>query len=445
MTFLERAHAARQTITPQVFARSSWSAAQIAELQIRRLRELLACAAERSPFWTPRLRGLDAARCGLADLARIAPVSKAELMHRLDDVFTDRALTRARAEDAIAATSTATVPILDRYLAQATGGSSGLRGVFVSDLETLCEVMAGALRAMARTPVANVAMIAAPSPVHSTGLAVALRGPDSPGPTLTSIPVTLPFAEIVARLETMQPQQLLGYPTLLARLARERAAGRLSITPIGVASTSEMLTPELRAAIRAGFGVPIVDVFGTTEGLMGGGEPDGAVFAFNSDTCIVELVDERDEPVPAGTPSHHVLITNLANRVQPLIRYRIDDSFTRQPDAPDHGHLRATVEGRVGETLRWGPVEVHPIVIRALLLKHPEVIDYRVAQTPIGVDVEIVGSDAACADALERALAAELARAGLAGARASVRAVDSLARGADTGKLRRFVPLPPAP
>jgi hypothetical protein len=84
-------------------------------------------------------------------------------------------------------------------------------------------------------------------------------------------------------------------------------------------------------------------------------------------------------------------------------------------------------------------------VIRALLLKHPEVIDYRVAQTPIGVDVEIVGSDAACADALERALAAELARAGLAGARASVRAVDSLARGPDTGKLRRFVPLAPSP
>lgn len=66
-------------------------------------------------------------------------------------------------------------------------------------------------------------------------------------------------------------------------------------------------------------------------------------------TLIVELVDERNEPVPPGTPSAKVLLTNLYNRAQPLSRYELTDRFVAQPPAPDHGHLRAAVEGRSDE------------------------------------------------------------------------------------------------
>ncbi|MEI8324530.1 MAG: hypothetical protein WCH44_04060 [Betaproteobacteria bacterium] len=42
----------------------------------------------------------------------------------------------------------------------------------------------------------------------------------------------------------------------------------------------------------------------------------------------LEPVDERQQPVPAGQPSGPTLLTNLANTVQPLIRYDLGDPIT---------------------------------------------------------------------------------------------------------------------
>jgi len=108
-------------------------------------------------------------------------------------------------------------------------------------------------------------------------------------------------AEIVARLNTLQAQLVFGYPSMLARLAREQLAGRLRITPAAFTSTSETLVPEYRAAIAGAFGVPVVNTFAATEGLIGSSEPDGTVLKLASDGCIVELVDERNRPVPPAT------------------------------------------------------------------------------------------------------------------------------------------------
>src|SRR4030095_1407495 len=116
---------------------------------------------------------------------------------------------------------------------------------------------------------------------------------------------------------------------------------------------------------------------------------------------------------PLGTPSAHILLTNLCNRVQPLIRYRLDDRFTRHPDAPGRGHLRATVEGRSDEVLRYGGVQVHPLTVRAALLKHPEVLDYQVRQTATGIDVSLLADGMLDATALARELSAALVAAGL--------------------------------
>jgi len=75
------------------------------------------------------------------------------------------------------------------------------------------------------------------------------------------------------------------------------------------------------------------------------------------------------------------------------------------------------------------------------LLKHPEVVDYQVRQTACGVDVAVV-SDGELAEAeLARALRSALEGAGLVRPAISLCRVERLERNAETGKLRRFVPL----
>jgi phenylacetate-coenzyme A ligase PaaK-like adenylate-forming protein len=427
---------------PEHIARLDWSPAQIAARQLDGLRALLAVARERSPLHARRLRAVDPDRFQLEDLPRLPVMTKSELMDDFDDALTDRRVTRALCERALAATTNEPRPLFDAYFCLASGGSSGRRGVFVKDLEAWTEFSLALNRSLlaAQGPPSNggeIAMIAASSAVHCTGVA---RAWTAGGPVrLCKIPVTLALPEIVERLNALQPAGLYGYPSVLARLAHEQREGRLRISPQSIRSTSENLLAEWRTAISEAFGAPIVDTYGTTEGLAGVSEPDGTFFTFNSDTCILELVDAAGSPVPPGVASARILVTNLANRIQPLIRYEIGDRFVRQPDSPHHGHLRARVEGRADEVLRFGNVEIHPLVIRSVLVKTPEVSDYQVRQTARGIEVTAQAEVALEIESLRLELISSLASAGLRDPEVEVRAVPVLDRHEDTGKLRRFI------
>src|SRR5438094_830774 len=64
-----------------------------------------------------------------------------------------------------------------------------------------------------------------------------------------SVPAILPIADVIERLNALQPDALFGYASMLAGLASGRRAGRLRIRPAILRSTSETLLPGHRAAI----------------------------------------------------------------------------------------------------------------------------------------------------------------------------------------------------
>ena len=452
-------HALRDGLTTRLLAgypehidRIGWSRAQISAHQQDQLGVLLAHAIENSPFHARRLRGIDPAGVDAGDLSRLPVMTKAEMMHELDDVFTDRRLTRPDVERALAEAGPDPAILLGSYLALTSGGSSGQRGVFVLDepaavqfFGTLTRGLVARIGAMGGPPPGGlpIVMVAAGSPVHATGVAAPLCAGDAALPfRFLGVPVTQPLPDIVEQLNALRAPALYGYPSVLARLAREREAGRLRISPMMVTSTSETCTPELRAAISTGFGAPLIDSFGSTEGLVGASAPDDDVITFAEDGCIVELVDEHRRPVPPGTPSATVLVTNLSNRVQPLIRYELTDAFVRQPAASEHGHLRARVNGRSDESFRYGEVTVHPLVIRTVMVRSRDVVDYQVRQTSTGIDVVVVADEGLELEALRVDLSSALRGAGLADPETRVESAPTLERDPATGKLRRFVPLP---
>jgi phenylacetate-CoA ligase len=135
-----------------------------------------------------------------------------------------------------------------------------------------------------------------------------------------------------------------------------------------------------------------------------------------------------------------VLLTNLHNRTQPLIRYELTDRFTRHPDGPGHGHLRATVDGRADDTFRYGGVTLDPLVVRTVMVRTPAALEYQVRQTSRGIDVAVVASGRLDHAALAAALGGSLRAAGLADPQVHVRQVPDIARHPETGKARRFIP-----
>jgi phenylacetate-CoA ligase len=431
--------------------RLTWDPGRLASFQRDRLRALLGHAAGHSPFHARRLRGLDPSRFELADLPRLPTMTKGQMMAAFDEVVTDARLTRRRAEEHLAASTTEPALLLGRYVCLASGGSSGLRGVFVQTLDEYTEFVASIVRqARTRMTAAGgpppeemvIGIIGAASPVHSSCFGAAVAA--GPPVRLIAVPVTLPLPEIVRRLNAAQPPALLGYPSKLAELAREQRAGRLRIAPRSVTAMSELLTPRDRAAIGDAFGAPVVNQFVSTEGLAGQTEPAGSVLRFASDMCLAELVDADNQPVPEGATSAKVLVTNLHNLTQPLIRYELTDRFSRPLGRSGQGHLRACVEGRADEPFRYGRVEVHPHVLRSTLVTAAAVREYQVRQTEQGIDVACVPDGAVAAGELAARLEQGLRRAGLARPRVCVRMVDAISRDPLTGKVRRFIPTRPA-
>ncbi len=431
------------------FARITWTSAQIEQKQANDLRRLIAHAAEHSPFHRRRLEKLHLGDLHPSDLSLLPIMTKADMMASLDEVFTDRRLSRRVVELALTATGPEPSVILDQYVALASGGSSGNRGVFVYDRPALTSFATAVSRPPIEAPVPLeqqegkpvIAMVTAASPLHATGMTIALCQADNAPAKAHSIPATLPIADIVQQLNDVQPEVLSGYASMLVRLAGESRAGRLSIAPQQVSSTSETLYPEMRAVIRSAFGAPVLDGFGSTEGLFGKTGSDEATFVFNTDMCIVELVDDANNPVAPGTPSTKVLLTNLYNLAQPLIRYEISDTFIHEPDADNHGYLRALVRGRNDETLRFGTAEIHPITIRAVMLTTPEVSEYQIHQTSRGIELFAVCTGDFDSTALTERLQAALAGAGIPKPSVTVRMVEQLDRHPATGKLRAVIPL----
>jgi len=433
---------------PEHIGRLGWDAGRLAVHQRDRLRALLARAIADSPFHAARLRGVDPDRFELADLARLPVMTKADMMENFDAATTDRRLTRDLVERHLGRSVTDPSLLFGDYVVLVSGGSSGQRGLFVQTANEYAEFAASVTRRpLAATIAASgglppeglvIAMVGAGSPVHSSGLASVTA--TRPPVCMVPAPASLPVAEIVRRLNAAQPPNLLAYAAKLAELAAEQRDGRLKLKLRSVTSMSEAISMAERIAVTEAFGVPVIDLFVSTEGLVGHSEPGSTVLTFASDTCIAECTDDEGRPVPDGVASSKVLVTNLHNLTQPIIRYELTDRFT-PAGTSEGGALRASVEGRSDDLFRYAEASVHPFVIGAPLLHAPAVREFQVRQTERGADIVAVIDGDFDPSAIVAAVTRSLRQAGLPRPQVGFRRVGALDRDPMTSKARRFIPL----
>jgi phenylacetate-coenzyme A ligase PaaK-like adenylate-forming protein len=138
-------------------------------------------------------------------------------------------------------------------------------------------------------------------------------------------------ADLLEQLSAFRPTALTGYASVLEMLAIEVEAGRLCLAPKlqQVVNNSEVLTDKARERVERAFGLHVMNNYATGEcPFLTNGCPTDPGAHVNADWAILEVVDDQYRPVAAGTPGKKVLITNLANRVQPIIRYEVGDIVT---------------------------------------------------------------------------------------------------------------------
>jgi phenylacetate-CoA ligase len=412
-----------RALAGEQLARDRWSRDRLLAHQGERLRALLRHATAASPYYREVL-GADAAG-GEVPLAELPTLPKATLMDNFDRIVTDPRLRRAEVEAHLAGADPGR-PLLGRYRVFSTAGTTGLRGLFVYGDEEFAVWVATCRRGLACwgvTAATRLAGIGSPSPLHISNqlYGVLLAGRPGGMPRLT---VTTPLPEMVAALNAHQPEALTTYPSIAAQLAEEQLHGRLRIAPTVVGTSSEVLTVDMRHRIGDAWDLEPFDIYGTTEAAVPEAGRHGQVgMDILEDLVILEPVDDHNRPVPPGTPGHKLLLTNLVNHVQPLIRYELSDSVTLA-DGPNPLGLPyqriAAVDGRSDDIITLPTpdgthVPVHPFRLRAPFTHLPEVRQYQIHHHPTALHVRVVLRPSAPPDTLARvhaALSNELQAAG---------------------------------
>ena len=428
--------------------RLDWSREQIERHRDQRLRSLLAYARERSPFHAERLRRFDPASVGVADLASLPAMTKQQAQDAWDDIVTVPDLDRSGAERILAEQQWFSYTSHDQQVFS-SGGSSGVRGVYVWDWPFFITATCLAWRMQARDerripskpPHTRLAVLTAALPPHaSTPL---FDVPTVDGMQTVVIEAGAPFDEVLTMVAAAEPTHLVGYATVIGRLARATSAGELAIYPSRVSTNSEPLLPEDRDAIRQAWGATVHNLWGSTEiGVQAVGCGHGDGLHICEDEVILERVNADGAPVGPDEPAARTLATGLANRTFPFIRYDLGAEITFLPGQCPCGSafLRvADVTGRRDDDFDYDSVMVPASAFRHVLGTDPRVTEYQVIQTATGVDVLVVGDPDV--DSLSRAIVSAARRYGLTQPEVSVRVVARLERHRSTGKLKRFVPL----
>jgi len=344
--------------------------------QLRNLRRLVEKARRDSPLF--RRLYADLGPSSEVELRDLPVTRKPDLMREFDDWLTIRSLPLDRAREHLPDVRKLGMPI-DEVAIFRTSGTSGEPAVVVLPSSFL-EYSFGI--SMARFDRHHWKLL---REVRKAGVRVTITGGNGHfagvgfntlvrhlrprlARVLTFIEAEQSIGQIVEQLNAIPRVSWIStYPSTLTILAKEQEAGRLQIEPLVISTGGETLTDDLRARVRRAFPslkYGILDTYGCTECLALSFECRNGRKHVNEDWVILEAVDDAMRPVPDGMLSATVLLTVLANEVQPFIRYDLGDCVRFHTDpCPCGSPFRSfQVEGREATLVRVGGVTLSPLV-----------------------------------------------------------------------------------
>ncbi|HEX2831510.1 MAG TPA: F390 synthetase-related protein [Thermoanaerobaculia bacterium] len=337
----------------------------LARYQNERARSIVDYARAHSPFYRQHL---DAS----VDWRTLPTIDKQSMMASFD-TFNTRGVRR---DDAMAVALRAErdrnfAPTIDGLTVGLSSGTSGHRGLFLVDEREqktwAATILARALHRIRRTRLAF--FLRSNSNLYQRlGAFLQFRYFD----------LMTPIDEAVAALNAYQPDLVVGPPSLLALLAAQPS---LRITPRRLISVAEVLEPQDAERLRARFGVDVHQIYQCTEGLLAVSCARGALHV-QEDVVAVQCED-------AGEGRVVPIVTDLHRRIQPIIRYRLNDLLVLAPDGCDCGsafRVIERIEGRSDDVCHFVQPDgalraIFPDTLRrAILLAHDAIDDYQITQ-----------------------------------------------------------------
>lgn len=293
-----------------------WTPAQIAALQLQRLKSLLEFTQSTSPWYAEqwKTRGLDAREVtSLADFRQWPVIDR-------DTIRANRLALRS------------TAPGM-RLIAKATGGSSGVPLQFDLDFDSNDRRMAAWHRGYGWAGAAPGArqwyLWGVPPSSAADWKKRKVRLYDRLYRRHTESCFDLSEAHVArfaASLAATRPDNIVAYTNALYTFARMLEAAKIRpFQPRSIVVGAEKLHAYQRATIEGVFGAPVFETYGSREFMLLGAECEAHQgLHLTAEHLLVELLDDDGLPVPSGEVGN-VVVTDLTNRGMPFIRYANGD------------------------------------------------------------------------------------------------------------------------
>lgn len=365
-------------------------------LREQRLLRLLQ-AARKSRFYQPYLEGRDLASLTLQDLP---VVRKSELMGRFEDWVIDPEVRLAPLRQFLCDREQIGRPFLGRYMVWESSGSSGEPGIFIQDAAAMA--VYDALEYLRRPTLRPLQRFTDPLGMGERVVfvgaidghfasTVSIQRIRRLHPFLASamhcISFLQPIEALLDELRALSPTILLTYPSVAVMLAGAQRAGRIHLSLREIWTGGEAFSPAMRRDVAEAFACPVTTSYGSSEFLCLAFECHHGHLHLNSDWAILESVDEQGRQVKPGQTGFTTLLTNLANHVQPLIRYDLGDivKIGDQPCTCGSTLPLLEVVGRSDEAMWLGPpgakaVCVLPLAISSVLDDEVGLCDFQLVQ-----------------------------------------------------------------
>lgn len=370
---------------------NSFNVPTILNKRKERLKTLVKYAKENSEYFKNLYKDIDVENFELSDLPII---EKPTMMEHYNQWVCDKNITKNEVEHYVADIELMLKPFKEKYKAITTSGTTGTPLLMVRD--EMHEFIHGALlanrlfkdiNASIMNPQINkiAAIIAAEQSTSSYASFLKMKKVNEKyADNMLLLSTLSPISEMVEKLNAFQPVFIGGYPSVLALLANEQIKGNLKMHPQAITCSAELLTEKVIETMKEAWGkeLIILNNYCTTEGGEIAMSCSENKLHVNFDWVILEPVDENDNPVKDGETSNSVLVTDLSNFVQPIIRYRLNDRIKIINEKCKCGSILPTIEvkGRVSDTIKINSIEI-PSIVLFLALEHlPRILSYQYAK-----------------------------------------------------------------
>lgn len=207
--------------------------------------------------------------------------------------------------------------------------------------------------------------------------------------------------QFIADIRIMRPRMLFGYPSAIAHIARHAEANNIAMNDLGIKVafvTSERLYDDQRAQIEKTFGCRVANGYGGRDaGFIAHQCPSGGMH-ITAEDIIVEIVGQNDEVLEPGQ-SGEIVVTHLATRDFPFIRYRTGDIgvLDDQPCPCGRGlPLLKEIQGRTTDfVLAQDGTVMHGLALIYVVRDLPGVKEFKIVQESLNLTRLSLVTDAA--------------------------------------------------